>query len=245
MIEIQHFYKAYSSQKNKEFAVQDVSFNVTPGKITGLLGPNGSGKTTIMKAVCGFHYPTKGSIKVSGVEVSENPEKAMKLIGYVPEISVLPGDMTVMQLLKYVAKLHEVEDADKAIEKVISQCSLNKLTSKKIKTLSKGQQQRVSFAQCLVYNPENLILDEPVSGLDPAQIQQMRSLIKELSAEKAILLSTHILQEVHSLCDEVYILADGKIVAGGTAEHIAKVSDSKDLEEAFIKLTKESSADEE
>lgn len=245
MIEIKQFYKSYSTQKQNNYVVKDISFNVVPGKITGLLGPNGSGKTTIMKAICGFHYCTKGTIKVSGVDVTENPEKIMNLIGYVPEISVLPGEMTVIKLLKYVTKLHQVEDSDAAIEKVINQCSLNKLTNKKIKQLSKGQQQRVSFAQCLVYNPENLILDEPVSGLDPAQIQQMRTLIKDLSKEKAILLSTHILQEINSLCDEMYILSNGRIVASGTAKQIAEQTKTENLEQAFIKLTKESSADEE
>ena len=124
-----------------------------------------------------------------------------------------------------------------SIEKTVEQCSIEKLLDKKIKNLSKGQQQRVSFAQALVHNPPNLILDEPISGLDPTQIIQMRNLIKKLSKKKAILMSTHILQEVYSLCSELYILNDGKIVASGTESQIINKTKSKNLEDAFIKLT--------
>lgn len=244
MIEVNHFYKSYASQNKNEYAVQDVSFTVKPGTITGLLGPNGSGKSTIMKAICGIHYATKGTITVSGQDVSQAPEVAMQKTGYVPEISVLPGDMVVQDFLEYVCQVHNVTEPEQAIKDAVKNCSLEKLTAKKIKTLSKGQQQRVSFAQCLVYNPENLILDEPVSGLDPAQIQQMRQLIKDLSKTKAVLLSTHILQEVSSLCDEIYILNKGQVAAHGTEKEIAAQCQTKTLEDAFIQLTKENESDE-
>ena len=236
MIQINHFYKAYNSRN--EYAVEDVSIKVEKGKITGLLGPNGSGKTTIMKAVCGVHFPTKGEIIVSNCDIVKNPEKAMELTGYVPEISVLPSEMTVQQFLEYVCFVHNVPDFEQALKNVSKECGIEKLLNKKIKTLSKGQKQRVSFAQCLVYNPENLILDEPVSGLDPAQIQQMRELLKSISKTKAVLLSTHILQEINLLCDEVYILCNGKIAASGSEQEIVKMSGCGSLEEAFIKLTK-------
>lgn len=242
MIEIEHFCKSYNSRNS--FCVKDINITVPEGKIVGLLGPNGSGKTTIMKAVCGFHYPSDGKITVSGINICDENDKAMKLVGYVPEISLLPGEMKVCDLLDYVCTVHNIVNKEEAIKSVSNECGIEKFLSKKIKTLSKGQQQRVSFAQCLIYNPENLILDEPISGLDPAQIQQMRNLIKKLSAKKAILLSTHILQEINSLCDYIYILCNGKIAAHGSAREIEEMTGCGSLEEAFIKLTKENELDE-
>lgn len=238
MIKVENFSKSYSSKK--EFAVKDVFLSVEKGKITGLLGPNGSGKTTLMKAICGFHYPTKGQIFLEeNVNVDENTEKCMQLIGYVPESPMLPPEMTVISFLKYAAQTHGItpEETETAVKKVTKECSLEKFLSKKIKTLSKGQKQRVSFAQAIIHNPPNLILDEPISGLDPAQIIQMRDLIKNLSKNKAILISTHILQEVYSLCDNLYVISEGKITASGTEEEIIKQTKVNNLEEAFIKLT--------
>lgn len=239
MIEIAHVYKSYNSQKKGQYAVSDVTISVPQGKIIGLLGPNGSGKSTIMKTICGFHYVTKGSINVSGIDINQNPQKAMEITGYVPEISMLPGELTVYNFLDYVCKVHSLENSEKSIKEVSEMCGIQNLLDSKIKKLSKGQQQRVSFAQCLIYNPENLILDEPISGLDPAQIQNMRKLIKELSKTKAVILSTHILSEISNLCDEIYILNKGKIVASGTENQIIQQTKEKDLESAFIKLTGE------
>ena len=245
MIELKSFSKSYSSKS--ALAAADVSLTIADGSITGLLGPNGSGKTTIMKAICGFHFPTQGSIKITAPDgtsftTDENPELCMKNIGYVPEIPLLPKDMRVLEFLRYAADTHGIpkEKTEEACELVIKECSIEKLLSKKIKTLSKGQQQRVSFAQAIIHNPPNLILDEPVSGLDPAQILQMRDLIKKLSKTKAVLMSTHILQEVRSLCDTLYIVSEGKITASGTEEQITKEAGTKTLEEAFIKLTQTS-----
>lgn len=166
----------------------------------------------------------------------------MKYTGYVPEIPLLPKDMRVLEFLRYAADTHLIpkEKTKEACDLVINECTLEKLLTKKIKTLSKGQQQRVSFAQAIIHNPPNLILDEPISGLDPAQILQMRDLIKKLSKTKAILMSTHILQEVRSLCDNLYIVSEGKITASGTEEEITKQAGTKSLEEAFIKLTQTS-----
>ncbi len=242
MIELSSFSKSYSSKK--DFAVKNVSLTINDGCITGLLGPNGSGKTTVMKAICGFHFPTQGRIKITSKEglsfyTDENPELCMKYIGYVPEIPLLPKDMRVLDFLSYAAKTHEIppEKIQEQCNRVIKECSLEKLLTKKIKTLSKGQQQRVSFAQAIIHNPPNLILDEPVSGLDPAQILQMRDLIQKLSKTKAILMSTHLLQEVYSLCSQIYIMNSGKIAAFGTENQIAKAAGTKTLEEAFVKLT--------
>lgn len=241
MIEITWFSKKYNPRKS-DFAVENVNLKIEDCKITCLIGPNGSGKTTIMKVICGFHYPSSGNIIITDENnnmwnAAENPEVCMKLIGYVPEIPMLPPEMTVSELLNYAAETHEVSNLKESIEKTVEQCSIEKLLDKKIKNLSKGQQQRVSFAQALVHNPPNLILDEPISGLDPTQIIQMRNLIKKLSKKKAILMSTHILQEVYSLCSELYILNDGKIVASGTESQIITKTKSKNLEDAFIKLT--------
>ena len=242
MIELNNFSKSYNSKS--DLAAKDVSLTIADGSITGLLGSNGSGKTTIMKAICGFHFPTSGSITISlpdgnSFTTDENPEFCMKYIGYVPEIPLLPKDMRVLDFLRYTADTHGIskEKREEACELVIKECSIEKLLSKKIKTLSKGQQQRVSFAQAIIHNPPNLILDEPVSGLDPAQILQMRDLIKKLSKTKAVLMSTHILQEVRSLCDNLYIMSNGRITASGSEEEITKQAGSKSLEEAFIKLT--------
>lgn len=237
MIELNSFSKKYS--KNGDFAATHVSIKVEQGSVTGLIGPNGSGKSTIMKAICGIHYATEGSIVIDSVNTSESPEKIMNLIGYVPEIPALPPEMTVSKFLDYAGETKQLEGEvlKSAKEKVIKECTLDKFLNKKIKTLSKGQKQRVSFAQALIHNPPNLILDEPMSGLDPAQILQMRELISKLSKTKAILMSTHILQEIYSLCSKLYILNEGKIVASGSEEEILKLNGANNLEDCFIKLT--------
>lgn len=241
MIELTNFSKSYNKSAP---AAADVSLTVPDGSITGLLGPNGSGKTTLIKAICGFHFPTQGSIKISsqeapGFTTDDNPQLCMKYIGYVPEIPLLPKDMRVSDFLRYAAECHGIskDKIQQACDLVIKECSLEKFVNKKIRTLSKGQQQRVSFAQAIIHNPPNLILDEPISGLDPAQILQMRDLIKKLSKTKAILMSTHILQEVRSLCDNLYIMSSGIITASGIEEEIIKKAGTKSLEEAFIILT--------
>lgn len=243
MIKLVDFSKKYSKNKDS-FAVQNVDLQAQKGSVTGLIGPNGSGKTTILKAICGFHYATEGQIIITDNDdnefsVSEVPEKAMELIGYVPELPALPPDMTVSEFLTYAAATHGISDDDiqSNKERVVKECTLSKFLNKKIKTLSKGQKQRVSFAQALIHNPPNLILDEPISGLDPAQIIQMRELIHKLSKTKTILMSTHILQEIYSLCDNLYILNEGKLSASGTEAQIISACKTATLEEAFIKLT--------
>lgn len=248
MIKINNFAKNYNPLNSKNtFSVQNITLEVVPGQICGLLGPNGSGKTTIMKAVCGFHYPSEGEILIDDnngnfINVAEKPELARELIGYVPEKSILPPEMTVYDFLDYAASIHGLKSEQKkqSIENVIEECSLEKVLTKKIKTLSKGYSQRVSFAQAIIHNPPNLILDEPVSGLDPAQIIQMRKLISKMAESKTVLLSTHLLQEVYSLCNTICIISNGKITASGTEEDILSVSKCKNLEEAFMKLTTQS-----
>ncbi len=239
MIELQSFYKIYPN-----FAVQNVSFKIEKGTIAALLGSNGSGKSTILKAISNFHYPTQGNVLLSDnnnniFDLNKNPEKAMNLVGYVPEIPILPKDMFVFEFLNYCANLHfdDLKKQKLAIENVIQECSLEKVLKQKIKNLSKGYAQRVSFAQAIIHNPPNLILDEPISGLDPSQIIQLRKLILELSKQKAILMSTHILQEVYSLCSKIFIMNEGKFVCEGTENEIIKKTGKKNLEEAFLSLS--------
>ncbi|MBS7261817.1 MAG: ABC transporter ATP-binding protein [Treponema sp.] len=218
-------------------AVSNVSFTCSYGKVTGLVGENGSGKSTIIKAITGQHYATEGSVIIKSrdgeeIDASENPDKVKALTGYVPEIPVLPLDMKVFRFLKYAAALSGKEE----IGEIIKKCGLEKVLDKKIKTLSKGFRQRVSFAQALLKDPYVLVLDEPFSGLDPVQIIQMRELIQEEAKNKTVLISTHNLSEVHNLCDNVLVMKNGNLVAKGTEEEIIKQTDSHSLEEAFLKL---------
>jgi len=227
------------------------------GCITGILGLNGAGKTTILKAITARHFATSGSVLVEGIEAGENAEQVRNLTGFVEEEPKLPGEYTVEEYLNMVASLHGLETqmhADKrglnndinssasicVNLRLIESLSLTELLPKKIKTLSKGQRQRVNFAQALIYNPSVLVLDEPASGLDPAQIINMRSLVKSLKGEHTILLSTHLMQEVDSLCDKVYILHEGRIAASGRPDEIASQFKCKNLEEAFFKITSSS-----
>jgi len=242
MIELKGFSKSYRSKNS--FAVKDISFTIPDSSITGLLGPNGSGKSTIMKAICGFHFPTEGSIIISKADgttfsTEEAPQLCMKSTGYVPELPLLPKDLTVKSFLNYAAEIKGLRENEikNACDYVISECSLEKFLTKKIKTLSKGQKQRVSFAQAIIHKPHNLILDEPVSGLDPAQIIQMRELIQKLSKTTAILMSTHLLQEIYSLCSNICIISAGKITAYGTEKEIITQTKTDNLEAAFMKLT--------
>ena len=238
MIEVQNFCKEYKSHSKNTFRVQDISFKVEKGSITGLVGPNGSGKSTVIKAICGFHYPTSGSIFISDndnnrYDISKTPEKAMELCGYVPEITKLPPDMKVIDFLNYAAKCHNLtyQVAQKQIQKMCNDFELSDFINNLIKNLSKGQQQRVSFAQSLIHDPANLVLDEPINGLDPSQIISLRNYIKEMSKSKSILISTHILSEVNNLCKNAFIINQGRLY---------NVNNLGNIEQEFLKLTEKS-----
>lgn len=232
MIEVQDFCKEYKAHSKSSFIIKDVSFSVPKGQITALVGPNGSGKTTVLKSICGFQYPTSGTIIIDGIDITQAPQKAMELCGYVPEISCLPPDMKVYDFLLYAAKNHSLNmsEAKNRIEQLSKEFSLSDFLHNRIKILSKGQQQRVSFAQALLHNPPNLILDEPISGLDPAQILTLRKYIKKLSQNKSILISTHILSEVNQLCSTAFIMHMGRLY---------KVNNLNNIENEFIKITQE------
>lgn len=250
MVELIHFSKTY-----KNFtAVSDVSFSCEKGKITGILGPNGAGKTTVLKAICGRHLATDGSVLVENLNAAEETEKIRNLCGFVTEEPELPGEYNVFEYLESVFLLHTeksfkvcqmpstsptiTESCDsKYVPNLFEKLSLNELLGKKIKSLSKGQKQRVNFAQALIYNPKVLVLDEPATGLDPSQIIRMRKFVLSQKERRTVILSTHLMQEAEALCDEVLILNQGKIAARGTISEILKSTNSKNLEEAFFALT--------
>ena len=240
MIELKNFSKEYDSFK----AVSNLSYTFEKGTITGILGPNGAGKTTILKALTGRHFASEGKVIFSEtIDAAQAPEKIRNLTGFVEETASLPGEYTVKEYITFVAELHGCNQA--AVENVIKKCSLEEYKHKKINSLSKGYKERVNFAQALVYNPEILILDEPASGLDPQQIVNMRALVKDLSKDHTIILSTHLMQEVDALCEKVLIINHGKLLAQGTKDEIVKNTVTKNLEEAFFKLTSSSGKEEE
>lgn len=230
MVSLVDFTKAY----NSSVAVDKVNMNFEKGKITGILGPNGAGKTTILKAICARHFATKGKVLVNQIDAQEESEKIKKITGFVEESAVLNSSLTVREYLKFKAELYKVP-AEK-IESTIKLCSLEEVKNKKVKNLSKGYMERVNFAGALIYDPEVLILDEPATGLDPAQIIKMRSLVKELACDKTIILSTHLMQEAEALCDKIYILNRGKVLAEGSIEEICKLTGCSDLEKSYFTL---------
>ncbi len=242
MIEVDSLTKVYGSPSKGFVAVDSVSLVARPGVITGLLGPNGAGKTTILKAVCGLHYPTSGTVRVMGLDVEESPVEVRRLVGYVSEQPALIAGLTVRELLRYACRLRlagvqPAESVAQAVDRVVAECGLEAALSRPIAQLSKGYRQRLSLAQALLHDPPVLVLDEPVSGLDPAQIRQMRSLIKELGRRKTIFLSTHLMQEVEALCQQVHVISGGRLVASGTASGIAESVGTRSFEDAFMTLT--------
>ncbi len=203
-------------------AVDGVSFEIQRGDIVGLLGPNGSGKTTVMRMLTGFFAPTRGRCAVAGIDLAEAPREARRHIGYLPERVALYPDMTVAGYLRFVARVHDVAGpVAAAVDEALGRCGLVEVADRRIGKLSKGYRQRVGIAQAIIHRPEVLILDEPTVGLDPRQIVEIRSLIRKLAGSATVLLSTHILPEVSIICRRVLILDHGKLVAEDTAEGLA------------------------
>ena len=225
MIEVKNVTKKYGSF----VAVDDVSFTINDGEVVGFLGPNGAGKSTTMNMITGYIEQTEGNIIVDGFDTIKKSKKAKKEIGYMPEGVPLYTDLTVKEFVTYMAELRKVDRKTKKenVQKVLKETGLDQMQNKLIKNLSRGQKQRVSLAGTLVADPKILILDEPTVGLDPKQITEIRSLIKNLGKKHTVILSSHILSEVSQICDRVIIINKGKIVAIDTPENLEKkVSDN-------------------
>jgi ABC-2 type transport system ATP-binding protein len=233
MIKVLNLTRSYGTFK----AVDDVSFEVGQGQIVGLLGPNGAGKTTLMKMLTGYHFPAAGTITIGGLNLLDQTRQAQALIGYLPESSPVYPDLTVREYMEFMAGAKGIEPAlragaiDRALERTDATAFNHKVTSH----LSKGQRQRVGLAQAILADPAILILDEPTSGLDPHQILEFRQLIHSIGREKTVILSTHIMQEVEAICERVLIMNQGKIVAEGKAEEIAKNLQGENRYELRIK----------
>jgi ABC-2 type transport system ATP-binding protein len=226
MIEVEHLTKKYGDL----VAVKDLSFKVEKGKIWGLLGPNAAGKTTTMRILTGFLPATDGKASVAGFDVFEQPNAVKRVIGYLPEIVPLYPEMTVTDYLVFVAAIKQVPAAKRpaALDRAVRVSGLTEVKRRLIKNISRGYKQRVGIAQALIHNPDVLILDEPTIGLDPAQIKEIRELIKSLRGEHTIMLSTHILAEVTQTCDGVVIINEGRLMAAGSLDELTASFRKKD-----------------
>ena len=220
MIEVKNLVKRYGNHA----AVNDLSFTVETGKVVGFLGPNGAGKSTTMNMITGYIAPTEGEVLIDGIDIMDEPELAKKNIGYLPEIPPLYPDLKVREYLSFVAELKKVSKKDRDIEvhKIMSKTKTLDVSERLIKHLSKGYKQRVGLTGAMMGNPDILILDEPTVGLDPSQIIEMRELIRELSKNHTVLLSSHIMQEISAVCDEIIIINEGKMITKDTPENITK-----------------------
>ncbi len=217
-IVVENLTKVFGSQK----AVDEVSFEASDGEILGFLGPNGAGKSTTMKIITCFLPPTSGSVLVNGLDVSQKEKEIKKITGYLPENNPLYLDLYVHEYLRFIGKINNIKGKNltSRVHEIIDLCGLGKEQNKLISALSKGYRQRVGLAQALLHDPDVLVLDEPTAGLDPNQIAEVRKLIKQISATKTVILSTHIMQEVNAICDRVIIINDGIIVANSTVSEL-------------------------
>jgi ABC-2 type transport system ATP-binding protein len=220
-------------------AVDDVSFTVDKGEVLGFLGPNGAGKSTTMKMICGFLPPTAGTARVGGDDVIRNPQAVKRRLGYLPEGAPAYGDMTPLALLEFVTAVRGIHGGAQsaAIERAIELVELQEVALRPIETLSKGFKRRVGLAQAIVHDPEVLILDEPTDGLDPNQKFQVRTLLNEMAGEKAIIISTHILEEVDAICTRAIIIARGRLLVDETPAALAGRAANGRLDEVFRELT--------
>lgn len=225
MIEINHLTKKFG----KHVAVDDLSLTINPGRIYGFLGPNGAGKSTTMNMITGYLGATSGSIKINGHDILTEPEEAKKCIGYLPEQPPLYQDMTVGEYLKFVSELKRIpkDKSKQYIKEAMAMTKISDVEGRLIKNLSKGYRQRVGFAQAILGYPDVIILDEPTVGLDPKQIIEVRDLIRKLGKNHIVILSSHILSEVREVCDYVFIIAKGKLVASDITENLLKNSEEK------------------
>lgn len=233
MIEIEHLTKKYGNH----IAVDDLSLNIESGKIYGFLGPNGAGKSTTMNMITGYLGATSGTIKIDGEDIFENPESARKKIGYLPELPPLYQEMLVEEYLYFVAELKKIpkSEREQAVEEVMELTGVEDVAGRLIKNLSKGYKQRVGLAQAILGYPEVIILDEPTVGLDPKQIIEIRTLIKKLGENHTVILSSHIMQEISAVCEYVFIISKGKLVAADTLENLENRSTQNQTFEFEVK----------
>jgi len=222
MIDVINLTKDFAQNR----AVDNISFSVEKGEALGFLGPNGAGKSTTMRMIIGYIPPTEGSAVIGGHDILKDPMSARKKTGYLPENAPVYPDMTVFEYLDFCARIRGFKGPDKkkSVEEAIEKCFLPGVKRQAVSTLSKGFKQRVCFAQSIIHDPEYLILDEPTDGLDPNQKHEVRMMIREMSRKKAIILSTHILDEADSLCSRAIIISNGRIVADDTPENLKKRS---------------------
>jgi len=229
MIEVRNLTKRYGDL----VAIRDISFTAATGQILGFLGPNGAGKTTTMRIITGFMPASSGTVKVAGYDIFDDSYEVRKRIGYLPENPPLYGDMTVVSYLRFVGRIRGIAKAElgDSVDRVLHKCGLTGVTGRVVGHLSKGFRQRVGLAQALIHNPSVLVLDEPTIGLDPRQIIDIRTLIKELAGERTVILSTHILPEVSQLCEKLVIINEGHIVVEDTLENLTR---EMSLEQVFL-----------
>jgi len=233
VIEVSHLTKQYGNH----LAVDDVSFTVADGQICGLLGPNGAGKSTIMNILTGYLSATSGQVTVAGHPLPEEADAAKACVGYLPEQPPLYPEMTVQEYLTFAAELKGVKKAERKEQvcRAARRTGLETVLPRLIRSLSKGYKQRVGIAQALLGSPRLIILDEPTVGLDPAQVIEIRKLIRELGRAHTVILSSHILSEVQAVCRQILILSKGHLAAAGSLEELT--ADGKSLEEVFLELT--------
>ncbi|MBO4546236.1 MAG: ABC transporter ATP-binding protein, partial [Treponema sp.] len=241
MVRAISFCKSYSSKKNP--ACKDINFEAERGKITVLLGPNGAGKSTLLKALCAMHYASSGQVLLERndgaiFDAAEQSQEVKAITGFIGEVPALYDDWTVSEFLRAAAALRLAETDCKAKTaaalKAARLCNLDGVLKQKISSLSHGYKQRVNFAQALVHDPQILILDEPATGLDPQQIREMRELVQSLKKGRAVVFSTHIIQEAEALADKIYIIKDSAVVASGSPKELLKQSGKSNLEDAYL-----------
>lgn len=237
MIEVKNLVKQYG----KNTVVNHLDFHIKKGQVCGFLGPNGAGKSTTMNMITGYIAMTEGEVKINGYDIFEEPEKAKKCIGYLPEIPPVYMDMTPYEYLKFAAELKGIERSKRKamVADVMDMTKITHMKNRLIKNLSKGYRQRVGLAQALLGYPEVLILDEPTVGLDPRQIIQMRQLIRELGKNHTIILSSHILSEISEVCDHVLIIANGNLVANDSMENLQKRCEGSNILQMTLKGSEE------
>lgn len=237
MIEVTNLVKRYGDHT----AVDHLSFHIEKGKIYGFLGPNGAGKSTTMNMITGYIASTEGKVVIDGHDILEEPEEAKKCIGYLPEQPPLYFDMTVLEYMKFAADLKKIprKERESMIEEVMDMVKITDMKNRLIKNLSKGYRQRVGLAQAILGYPEVIILDEPTVGLDPKQIIEIRSLIKEMKKKHTVILSSHILSEVSAVCDYVLIISHGRLVASDTPDNLSRLAEGSNTLNMLIKGEKE------